>query len=65
MEHLPDGHGSCDVCYDRDLSAAPPGVAQNSLVPWPCPTLRWLAYGHRYDADGFDTAWAPEGVETQ
>lgn len=33
--------------------------------PGPCRTLRLLAYGHRYDAPGYDPAWAPEGVRTE
>lgn len=30
---------------------------------WPCPTLRWLAYGHRFNAPGWLPEWAPDGVE--
>lgn len=29
---------------------------------FPCPTLCWLAYGHRFDAPGYRAEWAPEGV---
>lgn len=70
--HQPDAPGRFEVAFglDRGRSCTrcevplPPGTAGAEPETWPCLTLRWLAYGHRYDADGFDPAWAPEGVET-
>lgn len=29
---------------------------------WPCPTVLWLAYGHRFDIPGYAPSWAPKGV---
>lgn len=29
---------------------------------FPCPTLCWLAYGHRFDAPGYRAEWAPGGA---
>lgn len=46
-------------------------VCDHAPVDWeaygdyPCCTLRWLAWGHQFDAPGWQTAWAPEGVEAQ
>ena len=63
--HRPDGHGAvvaCEVC-DQWLweggHTSPPGA----MNPWPCPTLRWLAYGHRFDAPGWLPEWAPNEVQ--
>lgn len=52
-ENDPDSHG-CGHCTTDD----------GPLVSWPCPTLRWLAYGHRFDIDGYDQRWALEPAGT-
>lgn len=43
---------ACRLCSDAD----------DGPETWPCPTLRALAYGHRYDAEGFRDEWKPSGV---
>lgn len=52
---------ACSVCdqwlWARGMTA-PPGTPD----AWPCDTLRWLAYGHRYDAPGWQHVWTPEDL---
>jgi hypothetical protein len=55
------GHGNdpaygyaCMICSDADA----PG-------DWPCDTLRWLAYGHRFDAPGWRQEWTPDAARAE
>lgn len=55
----PNDPGECATCHD----GTPATMGDLSEPePYPCETLRLLAYGHRYDADGWRDEWAPDGV---
>lgn len=45
------------------LSASWAGYEEESWQDEVRDMLRWLAYGHRFDAPGYDPAWAPQGAE--
>ncbi len=47
------GRFHCELCSDAD----------DGGEPWPCPTLRWLAWGYRRSY-GWQPEWAPEEVSS-
>jgi hypothetical protein len=51
----PDAARLCRACGPGDNWQA----AQEPYGELPCDTLRWLAYGHRFDIIGYDPTWAP------
>lgn len=51
-----DGTRGCPQCDTDEVGYVEAGDDEG------CLTLRLLAYGHRYDAEGFRDEWKPSGV---
>ena len=60
-EHRPRGPRADDGCARCFHSADWTGG--DDYRDYPCETVRWLAYAHRFDAAGWRVEWAPDGVQ--